>query len=160
MMACTIKEFIICPRIITFHVIQKSSVQTGIYKSWALSRATDSLSMWPVHLQRELAEHARRLRVCSPAPSLKRVMNHRKNQKKEIRSWTGWVWRKQDFCWRPQTGQERMSRGCTGVEHNENSPEKISAVDSHTSPKTAGEVYSRKNTRTAQLPRLSAVGYT
>lgn len=113
MMACTIKEFIICPRIITFHVIQKSSVQTGIYKSWALSRATDSLSMWPVHLQRELAERARGLRVCSPAPSLKRVMNHRKNQKKEIRSWTGWVWRKQDFCWRPQTGQERMSRGCT-----------------------------------------------
>lgn len=27
MMACTIKEFIICPRIITFHVIQKSSVK-------------------------------------------------------------------------------------------------------------------------------------
>ena len=63
-------------------------------------------------------------------------------------------------------GQERLG----GIEKDvlrmhrygagENSPKKTAAVDSHTSPKTAREVYFRKkNTKTAQLPRLSAIGY-
>lgn len=90
MMASTIKEFIICPRIITFYVIQKSRVKTGTYKCWALSRGTDGLSMW-------LTPPERTCRTCARATSLfpwaglKRKMNHRKDQKKEIHTTLSWL---------------------------------------------------------------------